>query len=540
MFRSQEQKNFSSIITAHIQVHDTPLLLEGGTGLGKTRAYLFALVEAAKKGKKIAIVLPTHQLIDQLLGSSDLIATKGEVVIDSFRPQSMFETRQSYELNKEVALGAQIMICTMASVIIDQRLNGEYNGVIHRDYILFDEADQLPDMTALQSDFQITIEDLKALDIKVSSAIEALNKILGKPNRVVEPEIKAAAKVILEAIEEPAWYQKGGYDDEGNIVLTHKLPGRLLKKISNQRYVAFISATLSVNESFDDFQFAMGIKDRSILSDFIEPEKHGELIFNIQPFDIDKDKSEWLIATIKTINEAPKPCLVITTSHESSLSLGSSIPQATVRISGETTTESAKRMTNEILIAAGAWAGLDTPIQWASVVIPRVPFGQPNVIEGEIFTKYLDARNTAVRRLRQAIGRGIRRPDSQCTIFILDGRVKKLPNFIPKRFQSSWNSQTFTEGNRVEITYSKAERDPSVRKAALKHYGNQCMSCNYLPKVISQLDVHHINPISEGERKTTLYDLVVLCANCHRLAHSTNPPLALESLRSLVNQETTD
>ena len=43
------------------------------------------------------------------------------------------------------------MICTSASVIIDQRLDGHYNGVTQRDYLLFDEADQLADVAALQS-----------------------------------------------------------------------------------------------------------------------------------------------------------------------------------------------------------------------------------------------------------------------------------------------------------------------------------------------------------------------------------------------------
>ena len=40
-------------------------------------------------------------------------------------------------------------------MIIDQRIAGAYNGATQRDVVLFDEADQLPDMAALQSDFVI-------------------------------------------------------------------------------------------------------------------------------------------------------------------------------------------------------------------------------------------------------------------------------------------------------------------------------------------------------------------------------------------------
>ena len=53
----------------------------------------------------------------------------------------------------------------------------------------------------------------------------------------------------------------------------------------------------------------------------------------------------------------------------------------------------------------------------------------------------------------------------------------------------------------------------------------------HLPRVPIQLDVHHKDPIAEGERTTTLDDVLVLCANCHRLAHSESPPLSLDALR---------
>jgi Rad3-related DNA helicase len=81
MFRSSEQETFFKIIQRHIQTLDAPLLLEGGTGLGKTRAYLAAVSSSAFR---IAIVLPTHQLIDQLIASRDAVATNVELI--PFRP----------------------------------------------------------------------------------------------------------------------------------------------------------------------------------------------------------------------------------------------------------------------------------------------------------------------------------------------------------------------------------------------------------------------------------------------------------------------
>lgn len=54
------------------------------------------------------------------------------------------------------------------------------------------------------------------------------------------------------------------------------------------------------------------------------------------------------------------------------------------------------------------------------------------------------------------------------------------------------------------------------------------------PRVGSQLDVHHLQPVSQGQSLTSLDDVAVLCANCHRLAHSEEPPLSVASLRALV------
>ena len=531
MFRTTEQKSFSTVVKAHMSRLDGPLFIEGGTGLGKTRAYLAAVIEAAGTGKRIAVVLPTHQLIDQLLASGDLIATQGVTSVAPFRPARMFDTRSDYEANKLTAADAQVMICTAASVIIDQRLAGEYNGATNRDYIVFDEADQLPDMAALQSDFSITADQLQELGLTLTDAKSTLNAILARKARTVEPEVRAAAKVILEALEEPAWFQQAGISDDGSIVLTHKLPGRLLKKVSNRNNVAFISATLTIGGKFNDFRNAMGIGSESALSMVIEPQVHGHLDFHVQGFEV--ETPEWMDAIAEAVEQAEKPVLVATTSHDLSAKLGQRIEGATVRTVDETAAEAAARC-NGVLIAAGAWAGLDTPLRWRSIVVPRVPYKKLDVIDGEVTTSYLDGRNTAVRRLRQVIGRGLRTPDSKCSIYVLDGRVEKLTGFIPERFAGQWASREFTEGGRKELVLSKAERDPAVRKAALRHYGLKCMACDFSPRVESQLDVHHIDPIAEGERKTRLEDVVVVCANCHRLAHSTRPPKRLEALRSEV------
>jgi hypothetical protein len=99
------------------------------------------LAALANRDKRVAIVLPTHQLIDQLVASTDLAAVG--LTVEAFRPARMFETRADYTAHRAAATESRVMLCTAASVMIDQRLAGSYNGATRRDYLLFDEADQL-------------------------------------------------------------------------------------------------------------------------------------------------------------------------------------------------------------------------------------------------------------------------------------------------------------------------------------------------------------------------------------------------------------
>jgi Rad3-related DNA helicase len=375
--------------------------------------------------------------------------------------------------------------------------------VMGRDYIIFDEADQLPDMAALQSDFTINKYDLAELNIQLTTATETLNKIIALPPAKVEQEVRAAAKVMLEVIQEPRWYAQAGLGEDGDIVLTHRLPGRLLKKIANKNNVAFVSATLSINGKFNDFKNALGIECESVLSDKIEPAQHGNLEFTVQDLEVDTD--DWFTALAQTVEAAERPCLVVTTSNDLANQLTDQVKDKT-----------------DLVIKAAAWAGLDLPLRFKSVIVPRVPFSKPIFVDGDVTTSYLDARNTATRRMRQAVGRGLRTPDQNCHIYILDKRVSQVSQFVPTRFLSQWiarNKIGFDEGGRTEVVLSQAERSPVLRSAALKHYGCKCQHDGCTVDQAHQLDVHHLDPVSEGVRRTTLADVMVLCKNHHAEAH---------------------
>jgi 5-methylcytosine-specific restriction protein A len=101
-----------------------------------------------------------------------------------------------------------------------------------------------------------------------------------------------------------------------------------------------------------------------------------------------------------------------------------------------------------------------------------------------------------------------------------------------------------TEGGKRVVVSVRAERDPSLRAAAIKLYGTTCAVCGFsfgaMYGVWGQgfAVVHHLEPFGGncpiGERRTNPEtDLVVLCANCHCMVHrKKNIVLTVEELKA--------
>ncbi len=86
-------------------------------------------------------------------------------------------------------------------------------------------------------------------------------------------------------------------------------------------------------------------------------------------------------------------------------------------------------------------------------------------------------------------------------------------------------TEVVTEGGKKLIFTYKYERNPRLKKQALQEYGYSCSVCGFdfeetygaLGKEFAE--VHHIVPVSEGERENDYRNLVPLCPNCHRMIH---------------------
>lgn len=98
----------------------------------------------------------------------------------------------------------------------------------------------------------------------------------------------------------------------------------------------------------------------------------------------------------------------------------------------------------------------------------------------------------------------------------------------------------YVEGAVVEVLVNRYERDPAARAACLAHYGSSCSACGLDPAFeygelgSRVLVVHHLTPISEHKRLHAVdpvLDMRPLCANCHAMVHSEDPPLHPDALR---------
>jgi 5-methylcytosine-specific restriction protein A len=100
-----------------------------------------------------------------------------------------------------------------------------------------------------------------------------------------------------------------------------------------------------------------------------------------------------------------------------------------------------------------------------------------------------------------------------------------------------------TEGGVKVFISKKVERNPALRSDALKIHGYDCAVCGFNFERTYGLwgkqwaEVHHLKPIAEEKdyKRVTdpKKDLIVLCANCHRMIHrKKGVALTIDELKS--------
>ena len=108
------------------------------------------------------------------------------------------------------------------------------------------------------------------------------------------------------------------------------------------------------------------------------------------------------------------------------------------------------------------------------------------------------------------------------------------------------DQEDLTEGAVRLTLIRKRERNPRNRMLCLRIHGPVCVVCGLDPAARygdagAIIEVHHLQPLSlaDGPRPyDPALDLVPLCPNCHRAAHTRRPePRTPEELREMLDHE---
>jgi len=179
-----------------------------------------------------------------------------------------------------------------------------------------------------------------------------------------------------------------------------------------------------------------------------------------------------------------------------------------VHAAGQTLAQTIKNFLSkpgQVLLSAGGWEGLDLPGAFQNILITRIPYSPVDPFYEEILLDRYDEqkakgiiwvqrREDASTKLRQGVGRGIRRPEDSVTIWIADPRFglpkrivqlhdprvgieEEIPDHlrkaIPKRFNISLEkAKVFTAKNGVFTPRENASsRKPKTMADSLLERG---------------------------------------------------------------------
>lgn len=102
--------------------------------------------------------------------------------------------------------------------------------------------------------------------------------------------------------------------------------------------------------------------------------------------------------------------------------------------------------------------------------------------------------------------------------------------------------ETAIEGRRQLVTHLRRERNRGLvemKKASATSLA--CELCGFDSASfygVAYCEAHHLTPLASLAEisETTMRDLALVCANCHRIIHSKFPPLTLEEVATMIKQ----
>ncbi|MGB7340595.1 MAG: HNH endonuclease, partial [Phototrophicaceae bacterium] len=109
--------------------------------------------------------------------------------------------------------------------------------------------------------------------------------------------------------------------------------------------------------------------------------------------------------------------------------------------------------------------------------------------------------------------------------------------------EKSYSEGSLTSRTSLQRNRSKALIHDAKAKFRATHDGQLfCEVCGFNFDQfygIDYIEAHHTEPIAtlDNETKNSVEAVVMLCANCHRAAHTRTPPYSVDELRKLMKQD---
>lgn len=129
------------------------------------------------------------------------------------------------------------------------------------------------------------------------------------------------------------------------------------------------------------------------------------------------------------------------------------------------------------------------------------------------------------------------------TIFDVLNKALRIPMSIHDPAKPPAGPEDYSEGKRRLREVGYFARNPQLVRDAKQKHGCTCQICGfdyrafYGPLGDGYIEVHHLNPLSEraetedDDLTTSLDEVIVVCANCHRMLHRKRPALTPEELQ---------
>lgn len=123
-----------------------------------------------------------------------------------------------------------------------------------------------------------------------------------------------------------------------------------------------------------------------------------------------------------------------------------------------------------------------------------------------------------------------------------------VPNSVEDYLELTEDDQAYAEGKAVVRTVRQRQRSRALVNQAKAQFRSLhdgrlfCEVCGFDYEDtygVDYIEAHHTKPIAslEDETANTTEAVVMLCANCHRIAHTRTPPYSVDELRQMINHK---